>query len=321
MSNLSSRQFIAVKIGEAELTSFLESIGYKVLSMEQQWRNITAKISKHNTNYFFKLGSTPEISQRTINEYSFYKYMNGRKSAPILSPKPISTGVYAGNLNWFIAEWIEGEILVKKDDTSGKGVARLKEFFPTIIRYLEFLDQQSSNIELARDRTTLLDVYMDKLIDTSQDFFMQIKQVSTGRNQETIKRVNYLINYLQTNSSCLQLVLTHNDFVPWHLIVTPHNNLYSIDAEHSSFFYNKFHDVVTFYHRIFVFMNNPILGERFLGDIKSGFGIKEGENLETQLKFAMAHRLIGGYWEAIVKEWSDVEAQNKIFSKFFSDFD
>jgi aminoglycoside phosphotransferase len=310
MSQKDTNQFNAEEISLEHVSNFINTLGYEVLSIEQQWRNVTAKIRLAERDFFFKLGSTPEISERTLNEASFSNYTNSLKDIPIGCPSVIKTGNYNEN-SWIIVDWIEGVQLVPKQSKDKQYVAPLENNLSKIVDYLKFLDSQRVTFPLTLDKERIVRVMGKKLEEGAGKFFAQIKEKQPS--EDTLSNIENLLTYIRNNINHIDIVLTHNDFVPWHIMIDSQQKLYVIDAEHASFYYNRFHDVATFYHRIFVFMDNARLAESFFETVKTTFNIDSGSTEETQLKLAIALKLVGGYWEAIVQKWGEVDKQGNIY--------
>ena len=99
----------ATKLNLTKIKNYFTKLGYKVKSVSQLWRHVHGVIEKNNREYFFKMASTPGISERTKNEASWNKALFpiiNKKRTNFLVPQIFKTGEFQG-LYYYISEYYQ----------------------------------------------------------------------------------------------------------------------------------------------------------------------------------------------------------------------
>ena len=108
-----------------DLRLFVESLGYTIMSITQEFRHITMKIHREKQDYFLKLGTTPDISTRTENEAiwnaSLSKYFYEDSIKNIIVPKILLQGKY-NELSFYITKFYEPNFIASKFPPDKKSI-------------------------------------------------------------------------------------------------------------------------------------------------------------------------------------------------------
>lgn len=279
------------------LKSFLENNGLEVVNLEQPWRNVIGKVKRDSADYFFKLGTNPEISERVHNESVWNKIVASQLDIDKYQiPLVQDTGSYR-NLFWMTTEFIEGKLVAAR-----KEVGRLENWLPQIVGLAAQMNSLA-RIELPRDRE-----FRGK--DANEVLLNKAK----GWANEVEHDCQNLLTIIM-EAPKLSAALQHGDFVPWHIMITEDHRLALIDGEHANNVYPKHYDAAYFYHRVYTLIERPDLAESFLQLYRDRLPIEEKDTFAECFRPVIAQRIIGGFFDAKMEKVKDLEFHLGLESK------
>ena len=116
--------------------------------------------------------------------------------------------------------------------------------------------------------------------------------------------------FIEDRINSFQTAPAHGDFVPWHILIDSERKLYVIDGEHSGITRVKFYDLAHFYHRVYTKLKRVDIADEY---IKQFIKIwKFNEKDRECARMVIAHRLIGGYFDAQTDKITSIELQDEL---------
>lgn len=264
---------------------YLHSHGYSNISLEQRWRHVTGRVSKHGVSFFFKLASSPGVASKTRNEFIWNQVVGKHlASSPIAIPKSYECGTY-NDLFWFTSEYIDGRPIVEANARSD--APKLRGYFDDIVETLSQI--------LKVDETMMLPNDEAKPQNRHEATFQFLDETRHWIEQSGVEN-DQLFRFIQENMQYAQIAPSHGDFTPWHVLETDDGKLFLIDGEHGKLRGSKFFDVAYFYHRVFTGLERPDVAEEFLAAFDNQY--KMTKNDKKCFRLILAKRVIGGYFDA-----------------------
>jgi len=282
----------------AAVARFLQDRGYQVVALKQLWRHVTGLIEQADKKFFFKMASTPRISIRTRNEYTWNAMLNSSASLlpPSLRiPQNYASGFYHDDLFWFISDYFEGDLLAEKHPPRPKTLVNWLDKIVTALLGLAELD--------ARGIWTLSD--QERLRHTSgsihiHDWLSQRAGYYLTQLEVRPRDLEAMLRLVETGPVALAPSLQHGDFVPWHMIEFNDGVFGLVDAEHAGHFFPEYYDVAYYYHRVYTTLRQPILAKLFLQKFRESLPDEQGASFLEKLRPVLAQRTMGGLWDATV---------------------
>lgn len=287
----------------SSVAKYFAERGFHSVKLEQQWRHVTGVLEKGGKKFFLKLASTPAIAERTKNEAEWNKLINSlpaEQTLPITVPKVYEEGAY-NEVFWFISSYIDGPPLVlpkQRDKTQ-----LLEESLPVI----------------AQTSVGILRIKTDKKLPND------LKRVKGGRPKERYlehiqnwltkveRDVSDVYRFIEDRIDSFQTAPSHGDYVPWHILIDSEYKLHLIDGEHSGVTRVKFSDLAYFYHRVYTKLKRPDIADEFIKQFKKIYKFSEKDTECACM--VIAHRLIGGYFDAQTDNVTSIELQDKLKAK------
>ena len=292
----------AEKLDLSIIQQFLNSLGYNIIALEQQWRHVTGIVEKNQQKQFFKMSSSPEISRTTRNEYAWNQLLSSHPQ--IFVPQNYDSGIY-NNLFWFTYEYIDGQSLTESSDYE------LVKKYPAIIELALSIMRLDQNTQLPYDIT--LKNENGKLSKT--DVMLQKAQYWMAHFGYDVNKLYY---QLENNIMVLETAPQHGDFISRHIIVK-NNQLFLIDGEHAQLNGFKYHDIAYFFYRTYTVLKRPDLAgffiKNFLNAVRHDFTDKDREIVKTLLSF----RTIGGFYDSNDDNNFDVSLNFKFQEQLLND--
>ncbi len=288
-----------------EIQAYLEGLSFTRIKLEQQWRHITGRVTKDGISQFFKLSSTPDIAQKTRNEYTWNQAMHKALiHTPISIPRNYESGAF-GDLFWFTCEFIEGPPLVEQRE-SNRAEAILN-YLDAISQTLTVIMNEQTGRQLPNDLAK-----PDTQKERIQLFLNKVNHWAENSDGDT----DELYEFLTSHADELQTAPSHGDFSPWHLIKQTDGHLFLIDGEHGQITGVKFYDAAYFYHRIFTGLMRPDIADRFLQTFFKTYSADE-DDLRC-FRAILAQRVIGGYFDAKNDGQTDLKLHDELRNRIVS---
>jgi hypothetical protein len=280
-----NRQRDAQDIDLKQVEQFLQTQGYEVVQIAQQWRHVISTVQKDGQKYFFKMATSEGVAPKTRNEYVWDKTYNELKvKSPLKVPNVHDQGEWQG-LFWFMTDFVDGHVLIERRQADN--LEPLEQYFERIVQGAEAIMNLPSDIPLPSRSELPLEERKAKFLEGIKYWMSQFPQ-----------DVSELYRFIENNSDAYLFAPAHGDFVPWHMLVDKDDQLTLIDGEHSKPDSIKFYDIAYFYHRIFTGLKRPDIADKFLRTYLNLHPMTPAEKLCFMV--ILAQRTIGGYFDANV---------------------
>ncbi len=294
-------------VDQAKLTDYLVSQGFKVLEIQQLWRHVHGKLEKNSKIYFFKMASTPDISERTRNEVSWNKRIHDLVNESAIDyfdvPEVFDVGEYDDKF-YYLSSYHDGQTLATKNPPSTEG---LDKWIDKIVKSnLFFLSLPELNLQ--KDGT-------HKPINEKWDVFF--KRIQSWFDEVKEFKLDKVFDEVDDLEKTYEPAVNHGDFVPWHMI-DEGRQFILIDAEHASSYSPKYYDVCYFYHRLYTSANAPELAKEYFGKIKHSLSDSEKNKFNISVRPILATRIIGGFWDAKTDGLKNVSSHNNLKNDFLN---
>lgn len=274
---------VSEKINLEELGRYLESLGYRVVKLSQEWRHVTGVVKFENEKLFLKMASTHTVGLRTRNEMSWNVLVNStwrNKIKEFHCPKIFDHGAWKDKF-WFVCDIVYGkqikELGSKNTNISIKDLAAAAKIAKNIIDLTEVS-------LLPKDIEHLEELWAKRIVSVAKKWSKNVKT-----------QPKMLLDYIQKNADKVQIGVSHGDFTPWHIFKCGVGKYAVIDNEAAQLGGPKFYDVAYFYHRVFTKLKRPDLAEKFLIEFQKIYLMNESD-LEC-FKLVLASRVMGGYFD------------------------
>ena len=275
---------IVEKLSLEEVGRHFESLGYKVIKLEQPWRHMTGLVKFENEKLFVKMATTAGIGERTKNETAWNRNMNSvwnKYATTFKSPKPFDEG-YFQDRYWFVGEYVFGKPLVGVTDNntniSDKDLERAAGIANNLL-------ELSKMVLLPKDVEHFKEVWQERIL-----------QVATGWSKSIKGSTKKLLQFIEVNRKEIDIAASHGDFTPWNIMKSKAGQYYLIDAEAAQMAGLMYYDVAYFYHRVYTKLKRPDLAEKFLNIYKEIS--KWTEKNDKEFAPVLASRIMGGYFDA-----------------------
>lgn len=259
---------------------FLNSKGYAVDSLDQQWRHVTGVVRKNNRKFFLKMATTIKTGKMTEVEFFWNELVSKRlpSNVPFKVPDNIEKGLFDDKLFFFISEYFGSETLADKYPPL---VKRLADWTPVIAKsaYVISSLRQWSESESEGQPAG------ENLLESATEWASQLKSDTKS-----------LLKVIKKSAGEIKEAFNHGDFVPWHMYNLGDNKLGLIDAEHGGW-KPKYYDVAYFYLRVRQNLGEKELARKFLLEFIDLLIEKEKITFWNELKPVLAQRLVGNFWE------------------------
>lgn len=291
------------KLNLEEVGRHFESLGYRVVKLEQPWRHVTGQVKFENEKLFLKLAGTKEIGERTRNEKAFNEKANSvwkKYIKTFRSPKIFDEG-YFQDKYWFVGEFVFGKppagVGVKRSDIEEKDLLRAAEIAKNIL--------ELTNITvLPKDRDHLKEYWAERIVRISGEW-----------NKNNRDKHDKIIQFIEERKNKIEIGACHGDFTPWAIMKTKKDEYFLIDSEAAQMGGLKYYDVAYFYHRVYTKLKRPDLAEIFLEKFKKINQWMDKDN--EAFKPVLAGRIMGGYFDAERDGVTSVELNREMEEKLY----
>lgn len=260
---------------------------YVIKNLRQEGRHVLGILEHNGKEVFLKLATTEGISQISKIEFNWneqvYKYL--KENYKFSVPQNIDSGFYKDNLFYFIAKYLDGELLAKGPHPDEKFNELNTEDLIRIIELSELI--QTFNIDSLSDKDS--QNYLDYFKEKTLSWFTDIPE-----NLRNEYRLNELMELIETGSKTLEEKPRHGDFAPWHLMNLQNGKLALIDGEHAMKNGVEYYDICFLIERIFVVLENPNLAKKIFEIlVERKYDVKK-------LKILLASRVIGAFLDSSI---------------------
>ncbi len=296
------------KIDLDKTSSRLTEKGYRVIRIEQPWRNVWAQLEKDGQDFFFKMASTPGVGQRLENEIAWNRLVGAqisKKKIGSFTVPQIEEGGHIESLPFYISPFYHGQLLSTSAAFDANGVSKHLDQIVEMNMFITSLP--------------LLDSPRDKKFPDPNDFLADSIAKYQNRaerfEREDLSPVVEMIHQLKDN---YRPTVNHGDFTPWHMIDNP-DQIVLIDGEHGSSLMPIFYDSAYFYERVYVDGQGPDLAKQYLSLLYQQLPNDLQKEFETTFRPILAVRLIGGYNDARVDQVNDISGLNSLKDDLLTD--
>ncbi|NCN99293.1 aminoglycoside phosphotransferase family protein [Candidatus Pacearchaeota archaeon] len=264
----------------------IENLGYKVIEIDQIFRNVHAKIEKNSQTYFLKLATTRDISERIRNEINWnlaiVTILETKSFKSFIVPRVYDFGEIMGN-TFYICDFYKNNFLALKNPAR---LFSLKKYIPNIVDTNIFL-LSLPKINFLRDQLE----FFHKTSMFREFYNMDLKLVSDLPECKLGDLLEFEKNYFNELKTCVN----HGDFVPWHMIKNG-RNFVLIDGEHGSSRLPLGYDIAYFYHRVFTGAESPEIADTYIHLIYDRIHKNQKDTFRKYFYGCLANRIISGYW-------------------------
>lgn len=259
---------------------FLQERGYVVENLHQEWRHVSAVVRKNNKDLFFKMATTIKTGKMTENEFTWNEVVgrNLPSSSPFSVPGGVEKGFFEDKLFFFISEFFENGTLANKYPPKTK---KLDMWISSIAKSAYIISGIRGWPKVGGDRQSM----GENLLESATEWASQLQS-------DTI----LLLEIIEQPKNDIKKVLSHGDFVPWHMYDLGNDKFGLVDSEHGGF-KPKYYDVAYFYLRVRQSLSEVELARKFLLEFMKLLTMKERSTFWNELKPVLAQRLVGNYWE------------------------
>lgn len=292
------------KINLGELEKYLSRAGYRIIKIEQPWRHVTAVLDKDSKLQFFKLGSTSEISETTINEYLFNRQAYEqciKKGFTFEVPETYDSGNWKG-LFWFTRDYCPDLAIL---GSNKKLQQNFEKYTPQIAKVLHEFPKLSVKLPFDSKMT-------------------QVLEKCGGIKNYILEKVKRYAKYLPENLANLADIvkntelraagLVHSDLKPNHLYSLPGEKLGLVDSEWANNCMPRYYDVANCYQRIFVAYSRPDIADSVLKTYRRGLSASKLEQFDLEFRALMAWRALE-YMHYKFKDSSKISNNSKGLSE------
>jgi hypothetical protein len=261
--------------------------GYKVLEIDQIFRNVHAKVKIGKSIFFLKFATTSEISERLKNEInwniSMTTVIKDHKLNFFSVPRIFDFGEIEGN-SYYLSEYCENKFIAYKNPAR---ILTLKKQIPNIVNANIFL-LGLPNITFIRDYAELDNIEPFKF------FYSQDLKLCEDLSEYSLEPI---LKIEKEAFGLKKTCVTHGDFVPWHMFDMG-NKFLLIDGEHGCSKMPFFYDVAYFYHRVFTAVESPAIANLYIKKIYDKIPFKMKTKFRNYFMANLSNRLISGFWHA-----------------------
>ena len=286
------------KLDLDEVKGYFTGLGFEVVAIEQPWRHVIGKLRKGRRDYFLKLGCTPEISQNRTRREKLWleyvgQYISGKET--FIVPHTYESGLFRGNLFWFIDDWFEPNFLSVMKPADPKNLER---WIPAIAKAAAALlkipvPQPGEELYMAMYPN---DEHEPKPADRLRANAHVWAEESGQDLVDLLVEIDQTAKQIKSGKLPSETAVTHGDFVPWHMIEVDKGRFALTDGDLGSFRTPKYYDAANFYRSVWVH-----LGERYSRQFLRHFlGIYQPKSMEEfwiRFRPVLAQRIIGGFWD------------------------
>lgn len=289
-------------INHKEIKQFLIKIGFKVESINQQWRNLLACGKYQGKDAVFKLASTQKTSSKIQNEYNWNEavHLVSEDKRPNLEvPTNYSSGYY-GKLFYFIASRFLGKSLIVGDSRNLSRITPRIKQIAQITREIENLPiPPDSNFAISQKpkKNSLSPGY--NLLSACVEWASQIPI-----------NLDKFLKVMEKTKDNIRSCVGHGDFVARQMWDVK-GKIGVIDGEHAGLRGPLYYDVAQFYIRLRNDQNALKLSRDYLLAFKKLLPNSDNNTFWEELKPLLIERYIGDLWGASLK--NDTKRLDELF--------
>jgi hypothetical protein len=299
-----------VDLDLGRLGAYLESQGYQVESIGQNWRNAHAVLQGEKGKVFFKIGSTPLIAEGIMNEAAWNREVTAQLAGDeeFTVPKILEVGVWQG-LSYYMSEHFPGRGIASPN--SNKDEENLRQWLGPIAASCAFVSTLSP-LDLQGDRGTSVDQKRGVSLDRARAVESLLTPVADERALSIKPLVDAVVEGLQTSEPAI----AHGDFTPWQLIEDD-RRLVVTDAEFATSFGMPFEDAINFYKVVYTRMFSPDTAKDFIRQYLECLPADKRAEFKATAKMRFAAAALYGFAndihdglptetsEALIKDWHE----------------
>lgn len=276
------------KLFKTELNKKFQKLGFKIVKMNQHFRNAYGVVESEGEQFFFKIASSRSASIMLNTEIEFNLEIARRlkrRESSFAVPEIIDDGWF-GSQHYYIAELLSAKPIAPDYPKVTRGLGKWLDDIIEINLYLSSV----RGMQFSNDR------HWQRIKHRAKKYMGMVKSWANIAKLQNVRPIDDLFEIASELYSVYEPALAHGDFSAKHIFYNE-EKLFLIDSELASSFHPRFYDVAHFYHRVFTSSGSRSLARSYATRFRKELSRRQKELFDKCMLPIVAARTIGSFCE------------------------